>query len=262
MDRKMIFFDVDGTIVSHRDYHISESTIRAIKKAQQNGHLAFVNTGRTPAEIERAITDVGFDGYVCGCGTHITLGSNVLLSQLLSPELVQHLIEDFRSYRLEAILEGTRALYYDTRLMNPYLLQIRDLQLHKHGFPISTFEDPSIECNKFCVIPEVNGDMQGFYEKYKDLFEFIDRGFNFYEIVPAGFSKATGIRFLEEHLGIPHENTYALGDSSNDLSMLNYVNTSIAMGNSQEAILNLASFVTADVDQNGVELALQHFRLI
>lgn len=262
MDQKMIFFDVDGTILSHRNYHISDSTKRAIQAAQANGHLAFVNTGRTLAEIESEITDIGFDGYVCGCGTYISLEGSVLLHQALPDDLVQSIIEDLRRYRLEAVFEGTRAIYYDSRIKNPFFIQVRDSQIHQHGFDIRTFEDPDIECDKFCLIPSEDGDLQSFRSKYEEIFEFIDRGHNFYEIVPIGLSKATGIQFLEEHLGIAHENTYALGDSTNDLSMLTYVTHSIAMGNSQEEVLKMASFVTEDVDQNGIEAALRHYGFI
>ena len=48
--RKIIFLDVDGTLV---DYHnrIPESAIRAIRQARENGHLVYVCTGRSRAEM-------------------------------------------------------------------------------------------------------------------------------------------------------------------------------------------------------------------
>ncbi len=261
-DRKIIFFDVDGTILSHRTSRISESTRSAIKAVQKNGHLACLNTGRTLAEMEQEITGIGFDGYVCGCGTYISLGSSVLLHHTLQPELIIRLLEDFRRYRLDAVLEGTKAVYYDALLQNPFFIKVRDDQIRVHGFSVRTFDDRDIEGDKFCILPQKGGDLKSFFKKYKNVFEFIDRGHDFFEIVPAGFSKATGIRFLEEHLGIPHENTYALGDSSNDLPMLNYVRHSIAMGNSSEEVRKEASFVTEDVDRDGVAHALRHYHII
>jgi len=53
-----------------------------------------------------------------------------------------------------------------------------------------------------------------------------------------------------------------LGDSSNDLPMLHYVNYSIAMGNSSEEIREMVSFVTKDVDHDGIAYALKHFNII
>lgn len=262
MNKKMIFFDVDGTILSHRNFHISESTRNAIKTAQRNGHLAFVNTGRSLAELDGEITGIGFDGYICGCGTYISYQNSVLLHRTIDSVLTRTLIADFDRYQLDAVLEGTSAIYYDAGVKNSFFIKVRDSQLHKHGLRVLTFEEPDIECDKFCVIPREGGNLPGFYEKYKSVFEFIDRGFQFYEIVPLGFSKATGIRFLEEHLQIPHENTFAFGDSSNDLSMLNYVKNSIAMGNSSEEVLKMASYITEDVDRDGVAQALSHYQII
>ncbi len=262
MKRNMIFFDVDGTILSHKSHHISESTKDAIKTAQNNGHLAFVNTGRTMAEIEGEITGIGFDGYVCGCGTYISYQNTVLLHHTIDPALIRRLLADFDQYRLDAVLEGTDAIYYDSEVKNPFFMKIRDSQLHSHHFRVLTFQEPEIRCDKFCIIPRDGGDLQGFFQKYSSQFEVIDRGNHFYEIVPLGYSKATGIRFLEEQLSIPHENTYALGDSSNDLSMLNYVAYSIAMGNSSKEVLQQASYITEDVDRDGVAQALRHFHLV
>ena len=65
-----------------------------------------------------------------------------------------------------------------------------------------------------------------------------------------------------EHLDIPHENTYAIGDSTNDLSMLEYVKNSIAMGNSHPLLFDLVSFVTKDIEEDGIEYALKHYNII
>ena len=40
----VLFFDIDGTLWDYKNY-IPESTKKAIKLAQQNGHKCFINTG-------------------------------------------------------------------------------------------------------------------------------------------------------------------------------------------------------------------------
>ena len=52
-NRKIVFFDIDGTIVDGATHTIPESTVEAIRRLRANGHLAFLNTGRTMASIER-----------------------------------------------------------------------------------------------------------------------------------------------------------------------------------------------------------------
>ena len=112
------------------------------------------------------------------------------------------------------------------------------------------------------VFVNENSNFEGFYNKYKDRFNFINRGNNFYEIVPVGFSKASGIEYLINYLNIDHKNTYAIGDSTNDLSMLQYCSNSIAMGNSTPKLFEHASYITTNIDDNGIYNALKHFNLI
>ena len=70
-----------------------------------------------------------------------------------------------------------------------------------------------------------------------------------WELTQKNLSKATGIRFLADRLGVPVKDTYAFGDSTNDLLMLQFAENSIAMGDS-------------DIEDNGIANALKHFHLI
>ena len=51
-NKKILFFDIDGTLISETSGEIPESTKTALKKAQENGHITIINTGRTRALIE------------------------------------------------------------------------------------------------------------------------------------------------------------------------------------------------------------------
>ena len=71
------------------------------------------------------------------------------------------------------------------------------------------------------------------------------------------YSKATAIRYITDYLKIPMEDTVAIGDSNNDLPMLKYAHTSIAMGNSSKQVLETADYITTDVDKDGIWNALK-----
>lgn len=262
MNSKMIFFDVDGTILSHRTNQISKSTKEAIRKARANGNLAFINTGRTFAELDDTIKNVGFDGYVCGCGTYISYHDNILFNTSLPSDVCREIINDLRQYNLEAVLEGSNTIYYDINSQNKKIKKLQDIQKNGYHFNVLTWDEPEVIFDKFCIWSSDKDAMKKFRDKYDDLFDFIDREEHFFEIIPKGYTKATGIKYLETHLDIAHENTYALGDSSNDITMLDYVKHSIGMGNSEPVIMKLASFITKDVDQGGVSHALEYFNMI
>ena len=82
------------------------------------------------------------------------------------------------------------------------------------------------------------------------------------EVVPKGYTKATGIAQVCDMLGIARENTYAFGDSTNDLEMLTYVGHGIAMGNGAPAAKAAAEYVTTDIMNHGIKNGLKHYGLI
>ena len=54
----------------------------------------------------------------------------------------------------------------------------------------------------------------------------------------------------------------AIGDSDNDIDMLKLVNVGVAMGNGNDDIIKIADYITSDINDDGIEKALQHFDLI
>ena len=110
--RKLLFFDIDGTILSEGEKrYVPDSAIRAIRELQANGHLCFINSGRAWAEIHNNISDLGFDGFVCGCGTFISYHGETLLADEIPMPLADAIYEDLHKYRLEWLLEGQHAIY-------------------------------------------------------------------------------------------------------------------------------------------------------
>jgi hypothetical protein len=99
MKRKLIFFDIDGTL-SKVGENVSERTIAAIKAAQKNGHLCYVCTGRNYPVIDQQILEIGFDGVVASAGGYVKMGNQVLFNQGFIPEVLQNLIEDMRKLPL------------------------------------------------------------------------------------------------------------------------------------------------------------------
>ena len=67
---------------------------------------------------------------------------------------------------------------------------------------------------------------------------------------------------MKEYLGINKEDTYAIGDSINDLEMLQCVGHGIAMGNATQVAKDVAEYVTTDIHEDGIYNALKHYGLI
>ncbi|MGB2767686.1 MAG: HAD hydrolase family protein, partial [Propionicimonas sp.] len=68
MERKAIFVDVDGTLLTEHG-HVPDTARDAIRAARQRGHLVFLCTGRSLGELWGDVLAVGFDGIIAGAGS-------------------------------------------------------------------------------------------------------------------------------------------------------------------------------------------------
>ena len=112
-----LFFDIDGTILSEITHKIPESALEALHKAQENGHKTFINTGRTICSVPPMIKRISFDGFLCGCGTHLIYGEQVVFHHSIPYERGREIIKSMKELeaqnkelllnkaRLEATLE-------------------------------------------------------------------------------------------------------------------------------------------------------------
>jgi len=82
------------------------------------------------------------------------------------------------------------------------------------------------------------------------------------EIFMAGTHKAVGIQVVEERLGLDRADIVAIGDSANDIEMLEYAGVGIAVEGGHPAVLAVADRFTAGPAGNGVALAFAELGLL
>ena len=264
---KLIFFDIDGTVITDDGLKriVPDSTLHTLRSLHENGHLCFINTGRSLAELDKLIRSLPFDGYVCGCGTYVSYQGRELFSHTIPAAMGNEILELLPACHLEWVLEGTENIYYSSE---PYQTRIGEFKKeHLVLLPDTISIVPpekakNLSFDKFCICLGKKHKFDTSYAALKDRLTFIDRGSGFYEIVPAGFSKASGIAYLESYFQIPHEDTIAVGDSTNDLPMLDYAAYSIAMGNSDKELFSIADYITDSVTDDGICRAMKHLKLI
>ncbi|MEH7109038.1 Cof-type HAD-IIB family hydrolase [Bacillus sp. JJ1764] len=251
--KQMIFFDIDGTLLNHNK-ELPESTKMAVKKLQELGHVVAIATGRAPFMFKDLRDELGIHTYVSFNGSYCVYeGKTVYVDPLDQEEL--HLLTQFSVSRKNPLIYEHHDHMYKNVESHLYIeegigsLKINEIPLY----------DPHFYHNKevyqsllFCMEEEE--------EHYRDQFkkfEFVRWHEYSMDVLPAGGSKAKGIEALISHLHIPMERVYAFGDGLNDIEMLSFVKNSIAMGNAEEQVKAVATYVTHDVDQDGILKGLQ-----
>ena len=260
---KYVFFDIDGTLWDDKMI-VPESTKAAIKKLQENGHKAFVCTGRAMGNVnDPQFDEIGFDGFIAACGNHVEMDGKVLYERNMSYEDVKAIYDASREHRLPIIYEGSKFQWMDREGFegDSYIAYIVENLKDAARF-LDECELEEIEANKFSALINENTNYMAVEEALSESFDFMDHGDGIIEAVPKGTSKATGIAWLCEHLQIPIADTYALGDGVNDLEMLGLVGHGIAMGNASQVAKDAAEYVTTHIHEDGVLNALKHYNLI
>ncbi len=259
--RKICFFDIDGTIWNVKN-EIPESTIAAIRALQKNGHLAFLCTGRTRAYIHNPdLLNIGFDGIVSGCGTMIEYQGETIFYKNLKPELVERTLRVIQRYGFSPVLEGREYLYLDQEdFTRSFYAEKLAEELGERMRPLKA-DWGSWDISKLTCACD-GGDIAACAEELKEDFAaFVHRDIAF-ELVPIGYNKGTGLCKVCELLEIDVADSYAFGDSANDLDMLNSAGTGIAMGNGTDEAREAADYITTDMMDHGIWNACKHFGLI
>lgn len=259
---KLIFFDIDGTLWDEQ-MRMPESTVPTLKKLQKNGHKIFLCSGRARGNIrDTRLLDIGFDGIVAACGNHIELDNQVIYEQIIEPELTEKVVNLLRICHMPVVLEGPEYHWIDEKGFeeDPYVLYL----FKEMGQSAKTLQGytKDIRINKFSadILPDT--DYVRVQKELGDVFDFLLHEGNVVEFVPKGTSKATGIAWLCSYLNVDRKDTYAVGDSVNDLDMLEYVGHGICMGNGTAPAKAAAEYVTSDIHEDGIRRAMEYYHLI
>lgn len=254
---KAAFFDVDGTLLSHRTKRVPESTRAAIRKLQEKGIRCIVATGRHIGEMRKLpVADIPFDGYITLNGQIILDREGKVLSAMpITGKVKDFLVEAFEKHSFPALLVEQDRVYLNYANEHVYALQERistpvpKLDVYTGG-----------EIYQVCAyIPVGEEKLVAPIEKDCVITSWISGGF---DIIAKGGGKVTGIRRYLAENGISPEEIIAFGDGENDMEMLQFAGIGVAMGNADARVKQMADYVTADIDEDGIDLALRHFGII
>ena len=260
--QKIVFFDIDGTLWDE-DMQIPDSTKKAIRLLKEQGHKTFLCSGRARSNIcSKELLELGFDGIVAACGNHIEMDGKILYENIMSHKQVRKVIELLKQCHMPVVLEGPVNHWIDEEGFeeDPYILYLFK-EMGDKALPLKGYSK-DIRINKFSADILEDTDYERVKQELQGEFMFLEHEGNVVEFVPEGTSKATGIEWICKYLGIDHEDTYAVGDSVNDLDMLEFVEHGIAMGNATNPAREVAEYITTDLKDDGIYHAMKHYGLI
>lgn len=262
--KKAVFFDIDGTLINSHNgkQDISDRVKMALRNVQRKGHYIFIAMGRPYAFLNETIREFGFDGYILANGAHVRINRKNIHYKPLDKSFLKALATILDKRGIEYVLEDELNAYafghYEK--MWPFY---QNYGIFKEQFVL----DYNLEqTNTFKV--EVLCETQ---EDLNDCIEFLKNHEAYtychslhpmrLEIYLKERDKAAGILEALSYLNIPIEQTYAFGDGTNDIEMLETIGCGIAMGNASDEVKKYANVITGTITNDWVSIGIEKYIL-
>ena len=281
---RIAFLDVDGTLIDAGE-RIAPSTIDAVKAARANGCLVYLCTGRASSEIYPSIRSIGFDGVISAGGGFAEVGGELVISRTMPENAVARMVSYFEESGYDFYLQSYEEVYPSPGLyerfaaalaaeagarkeeafgaqsvvaeaVHPALQAFAEVKpLALTGIAKSVFAAADLE-----AFDNVEEEFRGEFHVITGTIPHLGRGSG--EVTLAGVNKGTTILQLLDRLDIDVSASIGIGDSYNDLEMLQICGVGIAMGNADDAVKAHADEVTTSVLEDGVWNAFRRHGLI
>lgn len=244
---KIIFFDIDGTLVDPQTGSISEKTVQALKRLQANGIKRCIVTGRSPVSLPD-FGDLHFDVISTFNGSFCYTDTHVIYSNPIDPADIQTVVQNAAALgRPVSIATQDRlaANGIDPDLADYYRLANLELTVAKD------FENTCQENIYQIMLGCRDEDHSAIIRDARNVKLAIswDRAV---DVIPLTGGKGSAIRHILAHYHLDHTEALAFGDSHNDIEMLQAVGTGVAMGNAAEQLKAVADDVCGSVSEDGI----------
>jgi|LGVF01.2.fsa_nt_gb Cof subfamily protein (haloacid dehalogenase superfamily) len=258
MHKKYVFIDLDGTILDHSTRSIPESTKEAIRLARANGHEIIINTGRPPCLFYGIDKELGVESFVAANGRYAVHKGEVILNRTIDVEAIQKVVDYASSLKVDIGFEGLNEFKRQTTFDTIYEDFSKNFHLHIPELEPQFFL--SNDVYQMTLYTRMDN-----YEELRILFPTLTFAYSCeygIDVNSKGGLKEMGIEVFKVKYHIPDEDIIAIGDGHNDISMFQYVHTSVAMGNAHDDVKKHATLVTADVSDDGFYKAFKTLKLI
>ncbi len=262
---RFVCFDLDQTAI-RSDGTMSERLREAVRAARAKGVMATIATGRIYPGMKRYADFLGItDGPIINA-------QGSIITDAATKEILYKLPMEWQDVVDAVNFLRERGIYRQINLPKTVVYEVLDE--HTENYARKNKIEGLYREDILCDLPDTPVKVLGFDSPeriqevlrearalFSDRMEVAISAPVCLEITHKRGVKGNGMRFISEHYGIPREEMIAIGDSLNDLSMIEYAGLGVAMANSQPEVLAIADVVVPSNDDDGVAFAIEKFIL-
>ena len=270
MNQKLIFFDIDGTLMG-ASRKVTEKNVEAIHELRKNGHKVFLCTGRSPASIDQSLIDIGFDGVVASAGSLVLINNEYVFENFINQYLLSEVMLLFTNHQVLFSLETKNAVYQAPGIKNFFdtinkerfkdnLELARTYEDREKNFKRKTLQEfdlYSTPVMKLCFISPVKENFYQCVDFLKEFFNIVifskpDEKYVNGEIIVKHCTKGDAVKYVTKYFKADIKDTIAYGDSMNDYEMLQVAHLSVVSQKSSDELKEMADDQFEDPDNDGI----------
>lgn len=276
MPFKLLALDIDGTLLTPRG-EITPRTLQAISEAQKRGVLVVLVTGRRFGSARELVLRLELDIPLVSHNGALTKNIETLETLDFHPletSLAHEIIRVGREHGVDMICNadphglGTmviESISPDNKPLQRYLNQYRSAVVEVPNL-LEYIQSPPIQltvsgrCDPTEEFAEKLGEaMKGKIQLFKTRYRAFD--LTILDVLSTTASKGESVAKLARQHNIAREETMAIGDNHNDLTMLHYAGQGVVMGNAEDELKQLGFALTTSNEEDGVAQAIEKFIL-
>ncbi|CAM4418407.1 Cof-type HAD-IIB family hydrolase [Paenibacillus alkaliterrae] len=255
--RKLIFFDIDGTLLD-RNKKLPSSAKASIAELKNNGHEVAIATGRSPFMFQDLRLELGIDTFVALNGQYVVYKEKIIYRNPLRTNLLESLTGFATDQGHPVVFMDIKGMKMNVPNHSWIEVSLGPLQqaLPEHD-PNFYLTHDIYQAMVFC-----SEDHEESYRKRFNHMRFVRWHEVSMDVMPANGSKANGIVEIMKRANMEKDDVYAFGDHYNDIEMLRFVGHGISMGNAVETVQKEARYVTKNVEEDGILFGLKMVGLL
>ena len=273
MDTKMIFLDLDGTLLNDKK-ELPEVNKNAIDAALKAGHKVLICTGRPLCSAIKLLPIFGLDKPGCYAITYnggliYDAGAKKAIYQKTLPlDQVKYVFEKayaFGNVHIQTYTDECLICEYDTKESQDYSRVTKtDRKVVKDIFEELNGQEPCkmLAIAYGCDRKHIEAFRESMMEYCEGKMDVCFSCYEYLEFMPAGINKGNAIRWMCDYMNISLENTIAVGDAENDITMIKTAGVGAVMKNAGDDIKKYGNYITEkDNNQGGVAEVIHKFML-
>lgn len=270
MERKMLFLDLDGTLLND-EKKITEGNRQALDRALRNGHSVIITTGRPLKSAMVQARNLGLDKPGCfliaynGALVYDWEKQAQVFARTLDMDAVLEIFEMANSRGFHLQTYDTWDVLVEPRCDDDIIRRYCAFTGMEYRVIGDIRTDLKEAPMKILIIEEE--DFAGSKKLQDDIMAALSHKVNtafscptYLEAVPAGLNKGEAVKMLCRMMEVPIENAVAAGDAANDLSMIEMAGVGVAMANGTDEVKAAADYITKnDNNHDGIAEIIERF---